>query len=152
MQGNTLVKLVIAGLIALLIWKKGIPWWQERSGQQTSKPAAGAAVSCVDAAERASEVWGSGLRQFINPPYDMAAWDAFRLRTQESIESAEQRCTCGEGSCSASRQAMSELRALIADMDASIRAGSPPPADAVQRQEAIDNALTSARDLVPAEK
>ena len=148
MQGNTLVKLVIAGVIALVIWKKGIPWWQERQGQQTSKPAVTADDSCVDAGERASEVWGSGLRDFINPPYDMAAWEAFRMRTQDAIALAEQRCTCAESSCSASRQAMGELRALIGEMDGSIRTGSPPPSNAVQRQEAIDNALTTARDLV----
>jgi len=147
-QGNTLVKLVIAGVIALVIWKKGVPWWQEGPGRQASKPPVAADDSCVDAAERASEVWGSGLRAFINPPYEMAAWESFRSRTQEAIESAEQRCTCGESSCAASRGAMGGLRALVADMDGSIRTGSPPPADVVQRQEAIDNGLTSARELV----
>jgi hypothetical protein len=149
MQGSTLVKLLIVGIIALAIWKKGIPWWKEQQARKASTAAVTSAnESCVSTAERASEVWGSGLREFINPPFDLAAWEDFRSRTQQAIESAEQKCTCGEKSCATARQAMSELRALIFDMDGSIRSGSPPPAGAVQRQEAVDNALESARDLV----
>jgi hypothetical protein len=43
---------------------------------------------------------------------------------------------------------MSELRALVSDMDGSVRSGGPPPAGIVQRQEAVDNALTEAREQV----
>ena len=147
MQGSTLVKLLVAGVIALVIWKKGIPWWQERQARQASTtPVTSEKDSCVANAERASEVWGSGLREFMNPPFDLASWEDFRSRTQQAIDYAEQKCTCGANSCATARQAMSELRALIFDFDGAVRSGSPPPAAAVQRQEAVDNALESARE------
>ena len=41
---------------------------------------------------------------------------------------------------------MSDLRSLVSEMDSSLRSGSPPPSDLVQRQEAIDNAVNTARD------
>jgi hypothetical protein len=43
---------------------------------------------------------------------------------------------------------MHELRSLISDMDTSIRNGSPPPSDAVQRQESIDRQIEAAAELV----
>ena len=42
---------------------------------------------------------------------------------------------------------MRDLRSLVAEMDSSLRGGLPPPSDLVQRQEAIDNAISSAHDL-----
>jgi hypothetical protein len=148
MQGSTIIKILIAVVLVAVIWKKGIPWWQAQRGTATTSATATADDSCVSAAERASEVWGSGLRNFVNPPYDIAAWDEFRSRTDQAISAAERKCSCNADSCTTAKSAMSELRALIGEMDSSIRYTSPPPVGIVQRQEQIDNAISSARDLV----
>lgn len=147
-RGNTVVKLLIAIAILALIWKIGIPKWKAMRGQSATSSVASADTSCVSAAETASEVWGSGLRNFINPPYDMAAWDEFRSRTGDAISAAERKCSCNQDSCTTAKSALSELRSLVNEMDSSIRSSGPPPAGVVQRQEQIDNAISSARELV----
>jgi hypothetical protein len=47
-----------------------------------------------------------------------------------------------------SRELMRDLRALMNDMDAAIRSGTPPPSDVVQRQEMIDNQISGVSDRV----
>jgi len=42
---------------------------------------------------------------------------------------------------------MSDLRSLVSEMDSSLRSGSPPPSDLVQRQEAIDTKIEAAAAL-----
>jgi hypothetical protein len=140
-----LLQLVVVVVIALLIWKKGVPWWQEH--HSASAPSSGSAnSSCVELAEHASEVWGSGIGRFGNPPYDLGAWGEFRSRVDAAMAKADALCNCGDESCTKSKQAMSDLRSLVNDLDGSIRGGTEPPADIVQRQEQIDNTINAARD------
>ena len=142
-----LIKLVVAIVVIYLIWTKGIPWWQSRNGRSAaSSTTAAAGGSCIELAEHASELWGSGIGRFANPPYDLGAWGEFRSRVDAAIAHAESMCNCGEESCTKPRQAMGELRTLVSDLDGSIRNGTPPPGDIVQRQEQIDNAINAARD------
>ena len=150
MQGNTIVKLLAFAAVLFMLWKYGLPWVKEHTGSTTTGSTATVKSddNCVSAAETASEVWGSGLRNFVNPPYDMAAWDEFRSRTSDAISAAERKCSCSAESCTTARSAMSELRSLVNEMDSSIRTSGPPPSGIVQRQEQIDNAITAARDLV----
>jgi hypothetical protein len=148
MQGKTLLKIAIIAVAVVVIWKKGIPWWNEHhqpGGGSTSTSSPGDA--CAAAAAAASEAWGSGIGKFANPPYDLTAWDEFRSRVDQSTREATNKCSCAADSCTTARTAMSDLRNLVGEMDGSIRSGSPPPSDAVQRQESIDNAINSARDL-----
>ena len=144
MQGKTLIKLLIVAAIAVFVWKKGIPWWNEHHSGTSATSAAD--DSCVSAAVEASEAWGSSIGRFANPPYDLGAWGEFRSRVDVAIAKADTLCNCGDDSCTKSKQAMSDLRALVNDLDGSIRNGSEPPGDIVQRQEQIDNAINAARD------
>jgi hypothetical protein len=144
---KTFVKVAVVVVIAVLIWKKGVPWWKEHHPGSAATSTSSADEGCVSAAESASETWGSGLGRFANPPYDLGAWDQFRSNVEQRIRSAEGKCSCGNESCLKTKAAMNDLRSLVGELDGSIRAGSPPPSDAVQRQEAIDNAINSARDL-----
>ena len=139
-----LLQIVVVVVIALLIWKKGVPWWHEHHG--TSAASTSADRTCVELAERASEVWGSGVGRFANPPYDLGAWGDFRATVDVAMAKADSLCNCSEESCTKSKQAMSDLRALVNDLDGSIRGGTEPPSDIVQRQEQIDNAINAARD------
>jgi hypothetical protein len=143
-----LIKLVVAIVVVYLIWTQGIPWFKSHFSRSTSSSSttATAGGSCVELAEHASETWGSGIGRFANPPYDLGAWGEFRSRVDAAIAHAESQCNCAEESCTKPKQAMSELRTLVSDLDGSIRNGTPPPGDIVQRQESIDNALNAARD------
>jgi hypothetical protein len=142
-----LVQSAVVVLIAVVVWKKGIPWWQAHHGSPSSTTAT-AGGSCVELAEHASEVWGSGIARFANPPYDLSAWGEYRTRVDTAIAHAESQCACGEESCRKAREAMGDLKSLVSELDGSIRNGSPPPDGIVQRQERIDNTINEARDAV----
>ena len=145
---KTLVTWVIVIAIIVLVWTKGIPWWKEHHGtSSTSSATASPGADCASAAAAAGETWGSGVGRFANPPYDTSAWEDFRSRVETQARRAEEKCLCADSSCSTAKGAMRDLRSLIAEMDSSLRGGLPPPSDLVQRQEAIDNAISSAHDL-----
>lgn len=146
MQGNTLVKLLIAAAIALFIWKKGLPWLNEQQLAKTASSTTSKGANCVFAARSASDFWGSNLRSFANPPYDTQAWDEFKSHVDDRISRAGEKCSCNDEACTRAKEALDELRKLTGEMDSAIRSGSPPPSDAVRRQERIDNALDLARD------
>jgi hypothetical protein len=141
-----LIQIAVIVVIAFLIWKKGVPWWQEHHGSSSASSSSSANSSCVELAEHASEVWGSGIGRFANPPYDLGAWGEFRSRIDAAIAKADSLCNCGDDSCTKSKQAMGDLRTLVSEMDGSIRGGTEPPGDVVQRQEQIDNTINAARD------
>lgn len=143
-----LIKLVVVVAIVLLVWKKGVPWFESHfSGKSAALSTSDAAnSSCVELAEHASETWGSGLGRFANPPYDLGAWGEFRSRVDVAIAKAESQCNCADDSCTKAHKAMEDLRALVSECDSAFRGGSSPPSDIVQRQEQIDNAITAARD------
>ena len=143
-----LIQIAVVVLIAYLIWKKGMPWIETHfSGKSAALSTSDAANStCVELAEHASELWGSGIGRFANPPYDLGAWGEFRTRVDTAIAKADSLCNCDDEACTKSHQAMGDLRTLVADLDGSIRGGSAPPGDIVQRQEQIDNTINAARD------
>lgn len=155
MDFGRLLKWIVIVAVVFLAWKTLVPWMKRQSsgGSSTSRTSVGAIGddSCVGLAERASEKWGSGLAQFVNPPYDLAAWGNFRSDVDAQIARAESKCSCAAESCTKVRGAMGELRSLVSDMDSAIRNGSSP-GGIVQRQEMIDNRINEARDLQAAGK
>lgn len=144
---DRLVKLVVVAAIVFVAWKYGVPWVKKLGDRGAVESTAdGGGSACVRSAERASEAWGSGLRQFVNPPYNMEAWSSFRGRVESGINAAEADCNCQVESCEQTRGAMHDLRALVNDFDSAIRTGSDA-SDFVQRQEAIDNRIGQAAEL-----
>src|SRR5947208_119699 len=131
MEAKTFVKLAVLVVIALVVWKKGIPWWQERNAK-TPAAVSSAGQGCAAAAAAASETWGSGVGRFANPPFDAGSWDEFRSRVEQQARKAQEQCLCAESSCTTAKGALSDLRGLINEMDASLRSGPPrrrrPPA------------------------
>ncbi|MGH9422715.1 MAG: hypothetical protein ACRD3J_22265 [Thermoanaerobaculia bacterium] len=149
MDANRLVKWLGVILIVFFAWKYAIPWAKKQIQGKTAETVT-ASNSCTSAAQRASEVWGSGLNHFVNPPYDLGAWSSFRSDVDAKISSAESECRASSQSCDSARSAMSDLRSLVSEFDSAIRNGSPPPDNAVQRQEAIDTKIETAVTLARA--
>jgi hypothetical protein len=148
---NRLLKLIIAIAVVFAIWKYGLPWIQQQtsSGKHSDASAASSGnSSCTQLASAASEAWGRGLHQFVNPPYDLNAWSSFKQDVESKISSTESECSCSSESCTKVNAAMRDLRGLVSDLDSAIRSGSAPPSDAVQRQEAIDKQIDEAAELV----
>ncbi len=142
-----LLKWVVLLALIFLAWKYGLPRLQ-RQGQSSSTTAAAANGSCIGAARAASDAWGRGLNQFVNPPYDTNAWGSFRSDVDSRIAAAESACSDSSESCTKGRSAMRDLRGLVSDLDSAIRSGSAPPSDIVQRQEAVDRQIDEAQELV----
>jgi hypothetical protein len=134
---KTLLVVIIIAAAAWYLWTH----YGNNHRDTVANAGATATESCTAAARAAADTWGSGVGHFANPPYDTGAWDEFRSRVEDQARRAQEKCLCGEASCTSNRSAMSELRSLVAEMDTSLRSGSPPPSDLVQRQEAIDNAI-----------
>jgi hypothetical protein len=153
MDTGRLIKLIAVIALVFLAWKYALPWAKKQMrGSGTASSSSSSQSSCTTAAQHASEAWGSGLHRFANPPYDIAAWSSFRSDVDTQIGAAESECRGAQESCEKARAAMSELRALVSEFDTAIRNGSPPPDNAVQRQEGIDAKIDAAADLVRAGK
>ena len=147
---NDLVKWIVIVAILFFVFRIGMPWLKQQSLGNAA--VAEKSSSCGSAAERVSSAWGAGLGRFTNPPYDLGAWSSFRSDIDARVSQAETECRCAEASCEKGKAALRDLGSLVSDLDSSIRGGSPPPGDIVQRQEAIDNAIEQARDLERAGK
>lgn len=150
MDAGRIIRIIVVIALAYFAWKYVVPWVKQQGGRGVESSAAGGG-SCVRSAESAAETWGSGLRQFVNPPYDLDAWSTFRGNVESGINAAEADCDCAGESCEKARGAMRDLRSLVNDLDSTIRSGSDA-SDFVQRQERIDNAINDAAELARAGK
>lgn len=151
MDIGKLLKWVAILALALVVVKVVVPWVREQGGGALGGAATspgGEGDTCTAAAMQASEHWGRGLRQFVNPPYDSSAWGSFRGGVDSDIRTAERACACMEPSCKKAQAAMRTLKELVAEMDTAVRNGSAPPDDAVQRQESVDNQIDEAVQLI----
>jgi hypothetical protein len=146
-----IIKLVVVIAVIYFVWKYVVPKVKMPSSGAKTTATATATTPCVQSAERASEKWGGGLARFANPPYDLNAWSDFRGGVESSISTAESDCNCASESCEKARDAMRDLRALVSDLDSTLRNGSDA-SGFVQRQEAIDNKINEAGELVRAGK
>src|SRR5258708_6650913 len=117
MDVNRLVKWIVIIAIVFVAWKYGIPWAKHQL-QGHAIAAVSTDNSCVAAAQRASEAWGGGLHSFVNPPYDLGAWSSFRDDVEKKIATAVFQCRASCQSCDAARSAMTDLKNLIAELDA----------------------------------
>jgi len=147
MDTSRLVKLIVVIAVIFVLWKYGLPWIKAHTGSSTAQTIT-ADNSCVAAAERANDAWGSGIGRFANPPYDLEAWGTFKDGVLANISTAETACNGAEASCAKARDAMRDLRSLAGELDASIRSGAPPGSEIVQKQEGINTQLETARALV----
>ena len=99
-------------------------------------------MNCVFEARQANDYFGSRIGGFTN---NTSGWDSFKSEIDTRVSSAESKCTCGDNACRRANEAMSELRAMVNDMDSAVRSNSGVPTDLVQRQERVDQALDAAK-------
>jgi hypothetical protein len=149
------LKLAIVAVVLYVLWTKVVQPWAHKPVDITgvsaarSQATAMGAPTCPESAAAASQIWGSGLGAFANPPYDIGQWGAFRSRVDTALATADGAClACSSESCLKAREAVSNLRAVVSSVDSTIRSGSAPPSDIVQQQEKIDNDIEAARQLV----
>lgn len=141
-----LIKLAVVVAVVYFAYQ----WYQKQphgSSSSSSRASASAGDSCTPYADSAANAWSSGIRRFVNPPYDMAAWESFRGDVQSRISDAESHCGCGSQSCAKAKEAMNGLRGMVSDVDGMIRNNTAPPSDIVQRQENVDNLVDQAKEL-----
>ncbi|HEX6177616.1 MAG TPA: hypothetical protein VF057_04615 [Thermoanaerobaculia bacterium] len=148
MDLGRIFKWIVIAAILFFAWKLVGPMLQKPMSSTTSDGGS-ADNSCIAAAARASETWGSGIGRFVNSD-DSTAWETFRGNVEMRIGAAESACDCADQSCQTARIAMGDLRAIVGDVDNAFRSNSGPPTDIVQRQEAVDNQIDTAREQVRA--
>ncbi len=145
-------KIIKYGILIALVYfiVQNAPRWVEevtKVGSGLSRKTGPVSQShCLPAAERASEAFSEGLRDYAEPPFDIDAWDLFMEDVQRELYSAESRCNCPRDSCQRATDALSELSGLMADFDNSLR-GDSMPLNPARRQETIDRFLKRAREL-----
>ncbi len=143
------VKLAVFALLIYVGIKQVPPLVEKVSQMGEGLSRKGSSVSqgdCVPAAERASESFIREMRNFQKPPFDLDEWDFALERVREYTYDAEDRCNCGRDSCVRATEALSELNALIADFDNSLR-GDGVALNPARRQETIDRLLKRAREF-----
>src|SRR5258708_34191974 len=137
MDTSKLVKWVIVLAIVFVGWKYGLPWIKAKTSGSSSGTAS-SDNSCISIADRASEVWGSGIGKFVNPPYDLDAWSSLSASVNSSIVATSTACGCPAESCSKVQSAMKDLHTLVSDMAPAIASGKPPAGSSAHPQSAID--------------
>ena len=143
------VRYVVLALLVYLAWQKApeLAEWATNLGSGLSRKSVSISQSlCVSAAERASEKFSGGLRDFSKPPIDLEAWDSFVEKVREDIYDAESRCKCPKSSCQRASDALAEVNSLIANFDNSLK-GQGVPMNPARQQETIDRFLRRAREL-----
>ena len=154
MDLSRVIKWIVILVIAFLAWKYLSPKFLKETTTSTppTEQAGFVNSSCIGAADKASQTWGSGIGKFVNPPYDMDAWSIFKSDVDTKIANAQGQCACVGESCHKIQSALHDLSSLANDLDVSLRGNTAPPSDVVQRQEAIDRQLDEARDMIRAGK
>jgi len=147
------VKVLAVLAIVFVAWKYGVPWVKNLGKGPATNDAATLNVgggACVAAAEKANDSFGNGIGKFVNPPYDISAWETFRAEVGRNADAADVACSSPTDSCRKARDAMRDLRSLMSDLDTAIRNNAPPSSDIVQRQGAVSEQVDKAKELAGA--
>jgi hypothetical protein len=148
---SRIVKVIVVIVVVYFGYTQVVPWIKSFAGGPGSAGSTdsafndGGAGRCIDLASRASSTLGSELRQYTKPPFDLVDWSATVHKVEMKIYEADSDCRCSAPGCSEARQALSEVKSLLATFDSMVRGdatGFSNPAD--QLQEA-DRLLDEAR-------
>ncbi len=145
-------KIIKYGILAVLVYfaiqkaPLAVEWATDLGSGLNRKSVSVSQGLCVAAAERASENFSRGLRDYSKPPFDLDAWALFVERVHGDIYTADDRCDCPRSSCLRASEAIAELTSLVADFDSSLK-GEGMPLNPARRQETIDRFLKRAREF-----
>jgi len=139
------IALVYFGYTQVVPWIKSVGGGSEGSGSAESAfPDAGAS-RCIDLASRASSTLGSEMRRYAKPPVDLAEWGATVNKVEMKIYAADSECRCSEPGCSEARQAMSEIKSLLATFDGIVRGDTSGFSNPANQLQEADRLLEEAR-------
>ena len=148
-MGRIIKLIVVAAVIYFALsyavpWIKGLAGAPLRSGGGNTDTGAG---RCIDLASRASSAFGEEVRLFSSPPVDVNAWGASVTRIQLKVADAESACYCSSPACPKAREALSELRSLVSQMDGFVRGDATGMSNPASYAERVDQLLDEARAL-----
>ena len=140
------LRLVFIALLALVLYREGLPWLQQKLGGVGSDHET-AGMRCIFLADRANDTFGERVSRVSGPGGDDGAWETFKAAVDSGIDRAVDGCQCPEPSCGRATQAMHELSNVIDQLDVRRRDGTPTTRNLMEQQKHVHDLLNQARSL-----
>ncbi|MGB3563150.1 MAG: hypothetical protein WBH85_05230 [Thermoanaerobaculia bacterium] len=142
------IAIVYFGYTQVIPWIKSVGGGPGAAGSADTGLSDGGARRCIDLASRASSTMGSEMRQYAKPPFDLAEWGATVNKVEMRIYEADSDCRCSAPGCSEARQALSEIKSLLATFDGMVRGDTSgftnPAAQLQEADRLLEEALYAA--------
>lgn len=144
-------QLIVIAVAAYLAWAYGMPWVKRfvgRSQAPISDPAPGPGGNCVQMAAQASQKLGDEALTASRGLLDEGEWRRIVDAVDSSLFFADDACRCELESCQEGRSAVSDLRRILEQLEASSPTGSQSaPYELSRDHERINQRLWDARAL-----
>lgn len=141
------ISFAILAVLVYVAYTEGLPWLRQQLDQDALVSAGEGPARCVGMADRANDIFGDQVGRLSAPGGNADAWAVFVGDVDAAIGQARSACTCKEPSCRTALQAMTELRALLQQLDDRFRDGTARIRNPVERQKKINELLNHARGL-----
>lgn len=148
---SRVVRLIVVAAVVYVGYTQVYPWFKSITGgpgasaSQDSGFSDGGARRCIDLAARASSTLGGELRQYTKPPIDLVDWSATVNKVEMKIYQADSDCRCSAPGCSEARQALSEMRNLLASFDSTARGDADGFSNPAYQLQEADRLIEEAR-------
>jgi len=116
-----------------------------RSGDEDNRSA-----RCVTTAQRANDTMLEQTREFVGSP-GSANWDGTAASLTRTLGDAARTCLCPEPACDTAAEAIVEMQALLAELNAAARGTATNFPNPAVRQERINQLLNEAQGLLDRE-
>ena len=146
-----IIKLAVVIVIVYFAYTQVLPWVKNfgggigDTGSSETGFSDGGARRCIDLTSRASSTLGSELRQYTKPPFDLVDWSATVHKVEMKIYEADSDCRCSAPGCSEARQALSEIKSLLATFDGMIRGNTSGFSNPAEQLQEADRLIEEAR-------
>jgi hypothetical protein len=139
------IAIVYFGYTQVVPWIKSVGGGPGGTGNTDTGFDDGGARRCIDLAARASSTMGSEMRQYTKPPFDLVDWSATVNKMEMKIYAADSDCRCSAPGCSEARQALSEIKSLLATFDGMVRGDTTGFTNPANQLQEADRLLEEAR-------
>ena len=148
---SRIVKVIVVIAIVYFGYTQVVPWIKSVGGGPGGAGSAdsafpdGGASRCIDLASGASSTLGREMRRYAKPPFDLAEWGATVNKVEMKIYAADSDCRCSAPGCSEARQALSEIKSLLATFDGIVRGDTSGFSNPANKLQEADRLLEEAR-------